>query len=357
MQLRPNGQVPGVWLPRDNNTLHLPLEEEAVIMGEGTESLSFKASSEEPGKMKPKHFIEANTEEVSLYHLQNDCIIPVFSKDNEVTISHHAFIETVWESVRRLFRNESVSEPEIRVSHIIKGRTPEAIHKPVKELTEADKTIYYERMAFCMEIPSITETIGGNRLNLTIGGVRAYNQENLYSRKGLEKFKVFIGFKNMVCCNLCVATDGLCEEIRAADTSDLMTKVIELLVSYNAKKHLEGMKALMDYSLSESQFAQMIGKARLYQYLPQRLKKELPAFSFTDTHINVIAKNFYTDTNFSCDTLSREINMWRVFNLLTEANKCSYIDSFLGRAAFATLFSLGITDAIDGKGNFGWFLK
>ena len=88
----------------------------------------------------------------------------------------------------------------------------------------------------------------------------------------------------------------------------------------------------------------MIGKARLYQYLPQRLKKELPAFSFTDT-------------NFSCDTLSREINMWRVFNLLTEANKCSYIDSFLGRAAFATLFSLGITDAIDGKGNFGWFLK
>ena len=117
------------------------------------------------------------------------------------------------------------------------------------------------------------------------------------------------------------------------------------------------MKALMDYSLSESQFAQMIGKARLYQYLPQRLKKELPAFSFTDTHINVIAKNFYTDTNFSCDTLSREINMWRVFNLLTEANKCSYIDSFLGRAAFATLFSLGITDAIDGKGNFGWFLK
>ena len=145
------------------------------------------------------------------------------------------------------------------MSHIIKGRTPEAIHKPVKELTEADKTIYYERMAFCMEIPSITETIGGNRLNLTVGGVRAYNQENLYSRKGLEKFKVFIGFKNMVCCNLCVTTDGLCEEIRAADTSDLMTKVIELLVSYNAKKHLEGMKALMDYSLSESQFAQMIG--------------------------------------------------------------------------------------------------
>ena len=54
---------------------------------------------------------------------------------------------------------------------------------------------------FCIEIPSVTETIDRCRLNLTIGGVRAYNQENLYSKKGFEKFKVFIGFKNMVCCN------------------------------------------------------------------------------------------------------------------------------------------------------------
>ena len=147
---------------------------------------------------KPKHFIEANTKEVSLYHLKNDCIIPVFSKDNEITISHSRFIEALWECTQKLFKNEQIKEPEIRVSHIIKGRTPEAIYKPVKELTDADKTIYYERMAFCMEIPTITEIVGGNTLSLTVGGVRAYNQENLYSKKGIEKFKIFIGFKNMV---------------------------------------------------------------------------------------------------------------------------------------------------------------
>lgn len=130
---------------------------------------------------KPKHFIEANTKEVSLYHLKNDCIIPVFSKDNEITISHSRFIEALWECTQKLFKNEQIKEPEIRVSHIIKGRTPEAIYKPVKELTDADKTIYYERMAFCMEIPTITEIVGGNTLSLTVGGVRAYNQENLYS--------------------------------------------------------------------------------------------------------------------------------------------------------------------------------
>lgn len=73
------------------------------------------------------------------------------------------------------FPSESIELPEIRVSHIIKGRTPEAIHKPVKELLEEDKTIYYERMMFCFEIPTIYEDIAGNRLNLTIGGVRSYN--------------------------------------------------------------------------------------------------------------------------------------------------------------------------------------
>ena len=278
---------------------------------------------------KPKHFIEANTKEVSLYHLKNDCIIPVFSKDNEITISHSRFIEALWECTQKLFKNEQIKEPEIRVSHIIKGRTPEAIYKPVKELTDADKTIYYERMAFCMEIPTITEIVGGNTLSLTVGGVRAYNQENLYSKKGIEKFKIFIGFKNMVCCNLCVSTDGLCDEVRVTNVNELMTKTIELFVSYNAKNHLNQMRKLQNYNLTESQFAQLIGKVRLYQYLPAKEKKLLPEFEFTDTHVNLIARNFYRDENFSYSPAKKNINMWQVFNLFTEANKCSYIDTFL----------------------------
>ena len=42
-------------------------------------------------------FIEANTKEVSLSHLKEECTIPVFAKDNEVTISHPQFIEAVME--------------------------------------------------------------------------------------------------------------------------------------------------------------------------------------------------------------------------------------------------------------------
>ena len=149
-------------------------------------SPSFEEEEESPFRETPeeqprKPFIEANTKAVTLSHLQNDCITPVFSKDNEVTISHNQFIETMWECVQRMFRNCTVEEPEIRVSHIVKGRTPEAIHKAVKDLTDEDKTIYYERMMFCIEIPTVTEVIDGCRLNLTVGGVRAYKSSYIDS--------------------------------------------------------------------------------------------------------------------------------------------------------------------------------
>jgi hypothetical protein len=40
--------------------------------------------------IKPaNHFIEANTQEVTLNHLKNDCITPVFSKDNELENQFH----------------------------------------------------------------------------------------------------------------------------------------------------------------------------------------------------------------------------------------------------------------------------
>ena len=113
--------------------------------------------------------------------------MPVFSKDNELTVSHPVFIETVYKAAQEFFRNEQIDTPEIIVSHIIKGRIPEAIHKPVNQLLETDKTIYYERMAFAFEIPTIYSDIAGNRLNLCITGVRAYNHENLMSKKGNVK--------------------------------------------------------------------------------------------------------------------------------------------------------------------------
>ena len=184
--------------------------------------------SEETTKAKKvNHFIEANTMEIDLQSLKNDCVVPVFSKDNELTISHNAFIESVWDAAQNFFSGEQIDKPEIRVSHIIKGRIPEAIHKPANQLLESDKTQYFERMMFCFEIPTIYENVEGNKLTLSVGGVRAYNHMNLYSRKTVEKFKVFIGFKNLVCCNLCVSTDGYLSNLEVSNTSDLFCSVLE----------------------------------------------------------------------------------------------------------------------------------
>lgn len=302
-------------------------------------------------------FIESNTKEVTLEHLRDECVVPVFSKDNEITISHPNFIESVWDAASQVFPNESIEEPSIRVSHVIKGRIPEAIHKPVNQLLESDKTIYYERMMFCFEIPTIHEDIAGNRLNLTIGGVRSYNHENLYSKKGVEKFKVFIGFKNLVCCNMCVSTDGFKSELKVMGVDDLLTSVIQLFQGYNISKHLYYMNAYRDSYMTEHQFCQFLGKSRLYQYLPSIEKKKLPSMLMTDTQIGLVAKAYYSDENFALPSNQDSISMWNVYNMLTGANKSSYIDNFLDRSLNATMLTEGLSKALIGDNEYSWFLK
>ncbi|MEG2309141.1 DUF3871 family protein [Chryseobacterium sp.] len=86
-----------------------------------------------------KPFIEANTIQVEFNHLKNDCIIPVFSKDNEKTIAHQEFIDIVMNTALKMFPHHSIKNPEIRVSHQIKGRTPDAIYKNAKDLLDHEK--------------------------------------------------------------------------------------------------------------------------------------------------------------------------------------------------------------------------
>lgn len=311
--------------------------------------------SEETTRMKKvNHFIEANTMEIDLQHLQSDCIVPVFSKDNELTISHNAFIETVWEAANTFFTGETIDKPDIRVSHIVKGRIPEAIHKPANQLLESDKTQYFERMMFCFEVPTIYETVEGNKLTLSIGGVRAYNQMNLYSKKTVERFKVFVGFKNMVCCNLCVYTDGYLGNLEVSSTSDLFRSVLEMFNRYDPAKHIHLMQTLGNSYLTEHQFCQILGKMRLYQCLPQGYQKSVPRLLITDTQINSVAKAYIQDENFG--GFGGDLSMWRFYNLLTGANKSSYIDSFLDRSLNATEVAQGINMALHGDERYSWFI-
>ena len=302
-------------------------------------------------------FIEANTESVSLSHLKSKNVIPVFTKDNEITLSHQEFIETAISAIATIFPNEPIDTPEIRVSHQIKGRTPDALHIAAKDLEEHQRTSYFERMAFIIRVPGITETINGNKLALTIGGVRSYNLENLYNKKTYEKFKFFIGFQNMVCCNLCISTDGYQNEIRAMSHLDLEAKMLQTLAEYKAQEHLNSMKNLLNNSLSERDFAQIIGKSRLYNYLPKKEKSLIPELLLNDGHINTVAKDYYQDESF-CRNANGDISMWEFYNLLTGSNKTSYIDTFLERGVNAFDFSKGISNALSGSStNYAWFLS
>src|SRR5210317_9084 len=185
------------------------------------------------------HFMAANTEIIGIDDMRKKHTIPVFARDNESTISHQEFVQTISYVTEQIFRGEQVLTPAVRVSHPIKGRIPSAVGKPAKELLEHEKTIYHERIAFMVEIPHIHTYINNQKLNLTVGSVRSYSEQNLFSKKSIEKFKIFIGFKNMVCCNLCIATDGLKDDLRVSSIDELQLRTTELFLNYNKDKHLE----------------------------------------------------------------------------------------------------------------------
>lgn len=301
-------------------------------------------------------FILANTQPISYGDLKHKCIIPVFSKDNESTISHSEFLDTVGQACEKFFTAEKILHPAIRISHPIKGRIPEAMGKPAESLREDEKTIYYERMAFLYEVPEITSNVNGNKLSLSIGGVRAYNSENLYGKKTEERFKVFIGFKNHVCINLCINTDGFMDNLRVMSVHELFNKVSQLLMRFDADRVINHLSSLSEYSISEHQFAQLVGKSRLFQYLKPKAKKELGVeVPISDTQISMVGKDYYQDKSF-CKEESGDINLWKVYNLFTGAIKSSYIDTFLDRNVGSLLFVNSLIEHLRNTRQ-SWFLS
>jgi hypothetical protein len=60
--------------------------------------------------------------------------MPVFARDNQPLISHAELIDLISELVMDHFSTETVLPPNIRMSHIVKGRIPEAKHKAASQL-------------------------------------------------------------------------------------------------------------------------------------------------------------------------------------------------------------------------------
>lgn len=303
------------------------------------------------------NFIESNTQAITLDELTNKNIIPTFC-DNTLTISHQNFIGSVVEVAKKVFGELTV--PELRVSHPIIGRVPSAQHKKASELRDDEKTTFYQRMAFCAHVKNLTRTINGETVHLCIGGVRAYNEDKLYNRQSTMKFKIFVGWQVRVCSNLMLTCDGNSGTIDCMTEADIMQKSFELFNGFNPHKEdtLRLLENLSSTTISEEQFCQIIGRMRLYQFLPLAEQKQLPPLTIGDQAVNAMVKNYISNPNFGKKE-GKDFTTWNLMQLANEAVKQSYIDKWLDRNQNCTDFSIGIQKAINGEDTEGysWFLN
>jgi len=299
-----------------------------------------------------KPFIEANTEGVSLEELRHQHIIPSFI-DATPLISHADFIDVASMVVNNKFRAERILAPSIRVSHKVVGRISSAKDVPVADLQDWQKTVFYQRAMFVMEVASINDTVDGQPVSLMIGGARVYDGMNNRSG-GDEHFKVCCGFSVRICSNLMVTCNGLAKDICVKSIQQLEEAVYELISSYDAITDLSFFQQLKDYHLNESQFAHLLGKCRMYQFLSASQKKEVGNLQFGDAQINNVCRDYYRDNSF-CRDDDGSINLFKVHSLFTAANKQSYIDTFLDRSVNASSFIQELAYALEHKSN-NWFL-
>ena len=306
---------------------------------------------------KHPNFIESNTQAITLEELTNKNIIPTFC-DNTLTISHQNFIGSVVEVAKKVFGELTV--PELRVSHPIIGRVPSAQHKKASELRDDEKTTFYQRMAFCAHVRNLTRTINGETVHLCIGGVRAYNEDKLYNRQSTMKFKVFVGWQVRVCSNLMLTCDGNSGTIDCMTEADIMQKSLELFSGFNPHKEdtLRLLENLSSTTISEEQFCQIIGRMRLYQFLPLAEQKQLPPLTIGDQAVNAMVKNYISNPNFGKKE-GEDFTAWNLMQLANEAVKQSYIDKWLDRNQNCTDFAIGIQKALIGEDTEGysWFLN
>lgn len=336
--------------------LSVPMVQNHSSFAEETEYVNFEEVREEvkSAVKSSVNFLEANTSEISIEELTSQCVVPTWA-NQELTISHQDFIHTVHEAAQTMFSGETINDPAIRVSHIVRGRVPSALGKRASELLESEKTQFYQRLAFAFTIPTIHEVVNGQKLELCIGGVRNYSDLNLYrANKGVEKFSVFIGWRVNICSNQVLTGDGVKLSLEVMNLSDLYKAVLELFYNFNPAREIHLMQTLSQSYLTETQFAQIVGRMRLYQALPTGYQRSVPRLLITDSQINNVCRDYFTNPNFGAK--GNTISMFDFHNLLTEANKSSYIDTYLQRAVNATEVAVGINNALHGDTKYAWFL-
>ena len=308
---------------------------------------------------KPQNpFILGNTIEVDLQTLQDNFLVPVFSRDNVESISNYDFISSVFDAAQTFFSGQQFNNPIVRCSHELKVRTKFGAGKLVENLNPEDSGSYMQRLMFVIEIPSISYVVNGNVLVLQIVGVRNYADVNLLGNSSQKQtFSVGVGFNNVVCTNGLLRTDGCNLAIKVTNTCDLVKYCMEVFRGYDYQAHIDEMKTLNETVIDVSTLAQFLGRARMYNALPGRQKTELnlPEFILPEAQINSLIRDYYSDENFG--GFGKEITTWQFYQLLTNY-KNNYIDLAMPRTINAYDTALGISKAIKKEDPaWSWFIS
>ena len=161
-------------------------------------------------------------------------------------------------------------------------------------------------------------------------------------------------FKPMFTC------DGNSGTIECLTEADIMQKALELFTTFNPNKenNLRLLEELQSTVISEELFCKIIGRMRLYQFLPVSEQRQLPSLTFGDQAVNAMVKNYVSNPNFGKKE-GEDFTVWNLLQLGNEAVKQSYIDKWIDRNQNCTDFALGIQRAINGEDTDGysWFLN
>lgn len=97
------------------------------------------------------------------------------------------------------------------------------------------------------------------------------------------------------------------------------------------------MRTLKNTFIDVTTFAQFLGKARMYQALPQSVKTDLqlPELILNEAQINAAVRDYYSDENFA--SFGKNMSGWNFYQLLTNY-KNNYIDTMMERTINAWFF-------------------
>lgn len=213
-------------------------------------------------------------------------------------------------------------------------------------------------MCFCINV-SITDIINGNETSVVVGGVRALNNENLSTRPKAELFKLFISRSVKVCSNQCIFGADMIDKFEAMSEADIFNGACNLFRNFNPIANKQKLELLGQTTMTTEDFTHIIGRMRLYEALPMTKRNELglPQITLGDQALNSATRGFVNNKDFRANP-DGTLTMWAFLNLLTEANKASYIDRFLSREVNAMDTAYGICNALNGADTpYQWFIR